>query len=282
MKQLASTLIAMVVLAVGLHAQTAPDAETLTKLLREFLDGASRNDATIHDRFWADDLIYTGSGGRRRSKAEVMKDVRSAAAPKPGDPTTIYTAEDIRIRQYENTAVVAFRLVGTTKTGEKTEVASFLNSGTFVKRNSKWQVVNWQATRIPRGGDEAKKDVAATEAVFHKAILSADAKTLESILDEGFVWTQSTGEKMTRQQLLDQITSGQLKYSKLETSNVTINVFGDTAVVRGVTNRQRSPAPGSTGATTPTSFTAFYTLTFVNQGGVWKAVSMHTSLGSNS
>ena len=132
------------------QAQTAPDASDLTKLLNEFLAGASRNDAAVHDRFWADDVIYTGSGGRRRGKTDIMRDVRSAPAPKPGDPTTTFTAEDVRIQQYGNTAIVAFRLVGTTVRGANTEVMNYLNSGTFVKRNNKWQVVNWQSTRVPR------------------------------------------------------------------------------------------------------------------------------------
>ena len=142
-------------LALCAPAQTAPDAPELTKLLNEFLAGASRNDAAAHDRFWADDVIYTGSAGRRRGKADIMHDVRSAPAPKPGDPTTVFTAEDIRIQQYGKTAVVAFRLVGTTVKDAKTEVMNYLNSGTFVKRSGKWQVVNWQSTRMPSAEDGA-------------------------------------------------------------------------------------------------------------------------------
>jgi ketosteroid isomerase-like protein len=138
----------MVILAgINLHAQSAPAAAELAKLLNEFLVGASRNDAAVHDRFWADDLIYTGSGGRRRGKAEIMKDVRSAPAPKPGDAKTTYTAEDVRIQQYGNTAIVAFRLVASTEKDGKTDVANYLNTGTFLKRKGKWQVVSWQATK---------------------------------------------------------------------------------------------------------------------------------------
>jgi ketosteroid isomerase-like protein len=138
----------MVMLAgIDLHAQSAPAAAELAKLLNEFLVGASRNDAAVHDRFWADDLIYTGSGGRRRGKAEIMKDVRSAPAPKPGDAKTTYTAEDVRIQQYGNTAIVAFRLVASTEKDGKTDVANYLNTGTFLKRKGKWQVVSWQATK---------------------------------------------------------------------------------------------------------------------------------------
>ncbi|HLF83673.1 MAG TPA: nuclear transport factor 2 family protein [Blastocatellia bacterium] len=147
MKRILSSVIVALMLALGVHAQTAPDAAELTKLLKDFLEGASRNDAAMHDRFWAEDLIYTGSSGRRISKADIMRDVRSAPAYKPGDPTTAYSAEDIRIQQYGTTAIVAFRLVGTTKMEGKTETTNYLNTGTFLKSNGKWQVVSWQATK---------------------------------------------------------------------------------------------------------------------------------------
>lgn len=147
MKRFLCSALVTFVFAIAPQAQTAPAAAELTKLLNEFLAGASHNDAAMHDRFWAEDLIYTGSSGRRRGKAEIMKDVRSAPAPKPGDPKTTYTAEDIRIQQYGNTAVVAFRLVATTEKDGKNEVANYLNTGTFLKRKGKWQVVSWQATK---------------------------------------------------------------------------------------------------------------------------------------
>ena len=147
MQKLFASVIFAVAVAFSAHAQTAPEAAELTKLLNDFLAGASRNDVAMHDRFWADDVIYTGSAGRRRGKAEIMKDVRSAPAPKPGAAKTTYTAEDVRIQQYGNTAIVAFRLVGTTEKDGKTEVVKYLNSGTFLKRKGKWQVVNWQATK---------------------------------------------------------------------------------------------------------------------------------------
>lgn len=158
MKRLLSTAILIMMLALGIPAQTAPDAGELTKLLNEFLAGASRNDPSVHDRFWAEDVIYTASAGRHRNKADIMKDVRAAPAPKPGDPTTVYSAEDVRIQQYGNTAIVAFRLVATTQKNGTADVANYLNSGTFVKRSGRWQVVNWQSTWMPREQDMTKKD----------------------------------------------------------------------------------------------------------------------------
>ena len=272
----AASVVALIA-ALAVQAQTAPDKDALNNLLNEFLAGASRSDAAVHDRFWADDVIYTGSAGRRRGKADIMRDVRAAPAPKPGDPTTVYTAEDVRIQQYGNTAVVAFRLVGSVTKSGATQVSNYLNSGTFLKRNGKWQVVNWQSTRMPRSEDDAKREVAATESAFHQAMLAADVKKLETLTDPTFIWTHHTGDQMTRRQLLDDLGSGRLKYAKLETSNVAVSVYGDTGVVRGVSPRQRSSIPTTPGSGDAAPFNAFYTLTFVYRDGAWKAVAMHTS-----
>ena len=249
MKKFASVTL-LLLLAITIKAQTAPDAAELTKLLNDFLAGASRNDVAVHESFWADDLIYTRSAGRRVNKAEVMHDVRTTPAPKPTDPKTIYTAEDIRIQQYGNTAVVAFRLVATTEKN----VANLLNSGTFVKRNGKWQVVNWQSTRMPRTEAESKSEVTTAAAALHDAIMSADVAKLTALTDQTFVWTHGAIQT-TRKQLLNDLRAQKVKYEKPDPAKVSISVYGDTAVVRGEA----------------------YTLVFVNQLGVWRAVSLHTS-----
>ncbi len=150
---LATFALAATALAAPARSPDAPDAGVLTKMLTDFLAGAAVNDAAAHDAFWADDLIYTGSTGRRVGKADIMKDVRSAPPPGPDDPKTTYGAEDVRIQQYGTTAIVAFRLVATTVHGDTTDVANYLNSGTFLKRGGTWRVVNWQATKLPPPAD---------------------------------------------------------------------------------------------------------------------------------
>jgi hypothetical protein len=183
-----------------------------------------------------------------------MHDVRSTPAPKPTDPKTVYTAEDIQIQQYGNTAVVAFRLVATTETGGAKHVANLLNSGTFVKRDGKWQVVNWQSTRMPRTEAESKNEVTVADSTFHQAILSPNLELLTALTDPTFVWTHGNTQT-TRQQLLDDLRAQKVKYERPDPAKVSISVYGDTAIVHGVN----------------------YTLTFINQLGVWRAVALHTS-----
>lgn len=131
------------VLLLSPFATMADDRAELTALLAEFLDGATRNDPAVHDKYWAEELIYTSSAGRRFGKAELMQGVNSRGELPAAEISMRYSSEDLQILQYGNTAVVAFTLVGTSAQ----ETLRFLNSGTFVKRNGKWQAVNWQATR---------------------------------------------------------------------------------------------------------------------------------------
>lgn len=156
MKRILLSALTLLLAGSTFAAETSPDAPELTKLLHEFLAGAGRNDAAMHDRFWAEDVIYTSALGVRRGKAEIMENVRSPEPPKPEDGTTVYTAEDIRIQQYGETAIVAFRLVATTDKAGTKEIANYLNTGTFLRRAGKWQVVGWQATKMPPP-EEAKK-----------------------------------------------------------------------------------------------------------------------------
>ncbi len=169
MKRILWLVIAAVSLAPFARAQTpattTATASQLTALLNEFLAGVSRGDPAAHERFWADDLIYTSASGRRIGKADILKDARPAGGDKPAPaatpaPSTSYTSEDVRVHEYGDTAVLAFRLVATTQKPGGFEVARYLNTGTFVKRGGRWQAVGWQATR---SNDDNEKSAARAE-----------------------------------------------------------------------------------------------------------------------
>ena len=149
MKYFLLTLFVIPLTTLPLSAQEAPAADELTSLLEDFLAGASENNIQIHDRFWADDLIYTSSSGNRMTKDDIMDNLKNPPDSNQNGPSPVYSAEDILIQQYGKTAIVVFKLVAVTDNGDKKEITEYLNSGTFLKRNEIWQVVNWQATKIP-------------------------------------------------------------------------------------------------------------------------------------
>lgn len=125
-------------------ANPASDVEELTAMLHAFLDAADEESA--HERFWADDLVYTSSEGSRFGKAEIMAGF-GEAEPADESPAISYTGVDVNVRVYGDTAVVTFKLIGSPADGS--DQLGYFNTGTFLKRHGTWQVVAWQATKIP-------------------------------------------------------------------------------------------------------------------------------------
>jgi len=115
------------------------------ELIDAFLQGASVNDIEVHDRFWAEDLVYTSSSGQRRGKPETMARLRQAL---PADPDELprYRGEDLNIGVFGKLAVVTFRLVATMPDGATSE---YYNTGVFRHERDRWRAFTWQATRIP-------------------------------------------------------------------------------------------------------------------------------------
>lgn len=123
------------------------DVDEITLLLQEFLAAADQQAA--HEQFWADDLVYTSSAGQRFGKADILAGLADDADDaEEGDaaPAMTYFGEEVDVRLYGDTAIVAFKLVGE---AEGSDARYYYNTGTFLKRDGAWQVVAWQATRIP-------------------------------------------------------------------------------------------------------------------------------------
>jgi len=118
----------------------------VTRQLQDFLAAVPRNDKQVYDNFFADDVIYTRSAGVTIGKAEIMKNVGGRAA---NGPAMTFEADNITVHPYGDMAVVNFRLVIHSQNNGKTETSYNRNTGTFLKRNGKWQVVAWQSTRVP-------------------------------------------------------------------------------------------------------------------------------------
>jgi hypothetical protein len=142
------TTFALLSLTISSLSYAESNTDDLTALLNEFMAGASANDEAAHDRFWAEELVYTSSAGERFGKAEIMSGFDDPAETAEDEPATVYTAEDIYIQEYGETAVVTFRLVGATQEQPRV-VTQYYNTGTFLKRDGEWRAVAWQATKIP-------------------------------------------------------------------------------------------------------------------------------------
>lgn len=150
---LCAVLAAATLAGAGEPPASAPDAERtrteITALLANFLSPGENPTRAAHERFWADDLVYTSSAGKVTNKAEILQSFDEAPKPEKAEtsePEPVYSAEDILVRPYGEMAALTFRLVARAADGS---VQTYRNSGTFLRRDGRWQAITWQATKVP-------------------------------------------------------------------------------------------------------------------------------------
>jgi hypothetical protein len=132
--------------SVAVNAKDTAVTQELTQMVRAFLADVPKGDRKVFDNFFADDVIYTRSAGVTVDKAEILKNIDVRAA---NQPQATFEADGFTVHPYGDTAVVNFRLVMHDVSNGDPVTVYFRNTGTFLKRNGKWQVVAWQATRVP-------------------------------------------------------------------------------------------------------------------------------------
>lgn len=144
------TILALVCFAPG---SQAGDADEILGLLHDFLANAGARSA--HERFWAEDLVYTSSRGTRTTRDAILASFDDAPPVEEQPPGPDYSADEVQLKWFGDTAVVAFKLVAAPPNDGAVDY--YYNTGTFVKRDGEWRVVAWQATKIP---PEASEDPA--------------------------------------------------------------------------------------------------------------------------
>lgn len=124
-------------------AESADTVTEITELLNWFLAPENNPRATTHQRFWADDVVYTSSSGVVRRKTDILASL--GGSERPADEMR-WSAEDVLVRPYGDAAALTFHLVGRAADGS---AMHYRNSAMFLKRDGEWRAVTWQATRIP-------------------------------------------------------------------------------------------------------------------------------------
>jgi len=275
-------IAALVVLAVApaLAAQTPATAE-LTALLNEFLSGVSRGDASVHERFWADDLIYTSASGRRIGKADILKESRTTAGDKekPPTPSTTYTGEDVRVHEYGDTAVLAFRLVATVRKPAGTETTRYLNTGTFVRRSGQWRAVGWQATRLAEAdadakarGDAARTELLRVDGEWSAAAGSPDVERIVSYWSDDAVVTPPHEAPIAGKPAIRKFVADSLKVPgfsvRWKPAEAVVSPSGDLGYTTG-TNVFTFPDPSGKIVTSPGRYVTVWKK---DDAGRWRCV----------
>jgi ketosteroid isomerase-like protein len=128
-----------------------------------------------------------------------------------------------------------------------------------------------RAEEASESADQAKNEVLKVNEEVDQAIRARDTGTLGRILSDDLDYTNQMGELITKPQWLSNIRSGKLTTVALRHQVVHIHVFGNTAVLVGLSKTTfvyKGVANNS-----PRRFTRVY----VKQDGAWRLVAQHVS-----
>jgi ketosteroid isomerase-like protein len=144
----------LLILIVGLAAEaqstrkTAPATQRiereLIELERQLSDALARQDASVLDRLWSSDLVFTFPNG------EVSNKARRLAAQKPStDPNQLTnTNEEVKVRLYGDTAVVTVRSRWSNKDGTQRFGDPYQATHVWVKQHGRWQLVAAHVSQV--------------------------------------------------------------------------------------------------------------------------------------
>jgi ketosteroid isomerase-like protein len=137
-------MISSVCLLLLAKAQMMRDGEgEIQELERLRFRAMERVDVATLNRILSDDLVYTHANGWQQTKAELIGVLGS------GDfKYESITPSDIRVRIYNETAVVTGRASMKIRSegGEQTFKLCYLDI--YVKQDGRWQMVAWQSSRL--------------------------------------------------------------------------------------------------------------------------------------
>ncbi len=122
------------------------------------------------------------------------------------------------------------------------------------------------ASKKAAAGSSAAEEIRQVEHDWTEAQKAGDANKIGQLLAEDWVGLGPDGEKLNKQQYLDQFKSGTQKFQSIELGPVDVRVFGNVGVVQG-SDTEKSSFKGK-----DTSGKYVWMDVFQKKDGKWQAV----------
>ena len=127
--------------------------------------------------------------------------------------------------------------------------------------------------RAPESSAALADSVRALESARASALLGADTTALARMTADEFVEISRLGQLRTKADNIREIGSGALKLTTVKYDSLTVQLYGDVAILRGVSDNS------GTFREFPFAGKLRYTRVFVRRDGRWQAVAMqHTMM----
>ena len=118
---------------------------------------------------------------------------------------------------------------------------------------------------------ELEKQIVELERERLKAMINADSDALGSILSDDLTYIHTTTREDSKKSLIESLAGGSLSYKSMDTEDVKVRIYGDTAVVTG------SAAIKVSSGGRLLEFSILFTDVYAKQEGRWQMVAWQST-----
>jgi ketosteroid isomerase-like protein len=130
----------------------------------------------------------------------------------------------------------------------------------------------WAQNQNANAAPSAEEEIQSLEQERNVAILNGDAAALDRMTADDYTFITLRGELRTKSEVVKGFQLGSFKYESRQISDLTIRVYGDTAVVTGRSNQK--------GMENGKNYSGDYRFTrvYVRQKGRWLTVALQATV----
>jgi ketosteroid isomerase-like protein len=192
------------------------------------MDATVKADAAALERLLDKELVYTHSNGDLESKAQFIASLTTGTRDYIAMEPTIE-----KLRVIGDVGLLHGLARVTVASGGNPSSFTITYDDAYVWKDGRWQLTSWRSTRLP--DPAVRNDAGARAAVLARfdAALRADIPALESLLADDLDYCTLRGDCETKQQYIEEIRSGRLKYRSIVPTVDKVKLSGDLATVIG-------------------------------------------------
>ncbi|HUE82090.1 MAG TPA: nuclear transport factor 2 family protein [Pyrinomonadaceae bacterium] len=241
-------VMVMVVATTTFGCSQANEEQAIRQTVNELITALNKNDLDTAGRIYSDDYQIVLADGSTTTKAERL------GALKSGDLRyEALVVDNLKIRQYGDSAVANYRVTGKTITRAGEQDVNSQAMVMLVKTGGRWQVASSQltdnganqtatspgASQTGAANPAANQSAAADDKTLNKfmddylaALMKNSADLAEPFLDAQYIRVGTDGSRLNKDQFIAAIRSGNLKYTSVVADDRMWRKFGnDTAIV---------------------------------------------------
>ncbi|MEW6127015.1 MAG: nuclear transport factor 2 family protein [Acidobacteriota bacterium] len=119
--------------------------------------------------------------------------------------------------------------------------------------------------------NKVEKEILKLEQARVDAVTKGDTTKLEQMFSDDLVYTHSNARVESKADFLNSVKTGSIRYESMNHSDVTVNVYGNTAVMRGTSDIRVVNAGQSI------ALKIRFTTVYVKKDGRWQMVAWQST-----